>query len=324
MLIFNWVMYQIKQIPEDFVVKEISSVKIEERGGYGYFRLRKRNRNTLGAVELIAGKMGINQKEIGFGGNKDKKAVTEQVISIRGGRKEKIKELKLKDIELEFLGYGEEPVTLGRLERNYFEIVVRHLDNFNFKTPKKIINYFDEQRFGGNNAEIGRQIVKKNFGQAVKLIDKKELEDYLARKKNDFVGALKLVPRRLLKLYVNAYQSRLWNETVKEALKKREDVKELLLIGFGLRTGEIKNKEIKKIIEKILEKEEITPEDFVIKQIPELSQEGGIRNVFVEVKNFKVLEKDEDELNPGKKKIKVSFSLPKGSYGTLVVKEMLE
>jgi len=38
------------------------------------------------------------------------------------------------------------------------------------------------------------------------------------------------------------------------------------------------------------------------------------------VKDYKVLEYSDDKLNPGKKTQVVSFSLPKGAYGTIVLK----
>lgn len=306
-------MYQIKQLPEDFIVKEISNVKIKSRGSYLYFKLGKKNWNTLDAVKAISKRLNIPLKNTGFAGSKDRKAVTEQLVSFKRVKKEKIESLKLKDISLTFLGYGDEPITLGDLKGNYFEIVVRNLDNFKIKIPKKIINYFDEQRFSRNNIEVGRSIIKKDFKKACEILG-------LKVKNNDCIGALKEIPKRLLKMYVNAYQSCIWNEAVKRAIDKGIKAKEIPLVGFGTNAGEFP--EVKEIIKELLEKEKTSLNDFIIKQIPELSQEGGLRKVSVKVKDFKVLEKGDDELNKGKKKIKISFTLPKGSYGTIVVKEM--
>jgi len=66
----------------------------------------------------------------------------------------------------------------------------------------------------------------------------------------------------------------------------------------------------------------ITTRSFVIREIPELSSEGVMRNAFVEVSNLSISDFDDDELNEGKKKCTVKFSLPKGSYATIVVKSM--
>lgn len=304
-------MYQIKQLPEDFVVKEISNVEIKDKGKFVYFKLMKKDWNTLDAVKEISRRLNISIKDIGFAGSKDKKAVTEQMISIKMVGRERIERIKLKDVSLEFVGYGDEPITLGDLKGNYFEIVIRNLDSYEIKIPKKIVNYFGEQRFGKNNVEVGRNLIKKDFKKACESL---ELEVTM----NNYVGALKKIPKRLLRMYVNAYQSFIWNETVKEVVGK--EIKNVPLVGFGTELEEFP--EIREVIEMILENEEIGLKDFIIKQIPELSLEGESREVFVEVGDFKILEKGDDELNDGKKKIRVSFGLPKGSYATRVIEEL--
>jgi len=75
---------------------------------------------------------------------------------------------------------------------------------------------------------------------------------------------------------------------------------------------------------KILQKEDITSADFVIKQIKELTQMGEMRKAFIEVKDLKIGSVQKDELNPRKKKVNVSFSLGKGSYATMVVRAVVE
>ena len=324
-------MYQIKQKPSDFLVKEISSVEVKEQGSYLVFKLKKENYNTLDAVRIVAQKLGVLQKDVGFAGTKDKRAITEQLISVKINHhkkylnkelvKEKLNQIELRNISLEFLGYTFQPITLGDLEGNSFDIVVRNLDNFDFETPTKITNYFGEQRFGGNNIEVGRNIIKKNFKKACELINESKINEHLVRKENDYVGAIRLIPKRLLRLYVNAYQSYLWNEIVTEVVNKKIEVDEVPLIGFGTDFPDL-NEELMGIVESLLEKEELELTDFIIKQIPNLSLEGNSRKVWVEVKDFKVIEKGDDELNQNKKKIKISFQLQKGSYATVVLKEL--
>ena len=71
-----------------------------------------------------------------------------------------------------------------------------------------------------------------------------------------------------------------------------------------------------------MKEEGIKYRDFIIKEIPELSSEGGIRKLFVRPLNFEAVEKGEDELNDGKYKIKLRFFLPKSSYATEVIRQM--
>jgi len=319
--------YIIKQQPDDFIVKEISNVKVSGRGRYLYYRLKKKNRNTLDVVKELGKQLNVQEKNIGFAGSKDKHAVTEQVISILGEKKE----VNIDNVFLEFLGYGDEPVTLGDLEGNEFEIVVRNLGDVNFKEINFVENYFDEQRFSSHNMEIGRSLVKKDFEKAVEMVEDSRLMEHISKYQNDFIGALKKIPLRLLKMYVHAYQSYLWNETVAGLLEGKEveyslgkfvfcDERsnlEVPLIGFSTEL-----KEAKEVVSKLMRKESLNFSDFVIKQIPELSMEGGMRKVCVDVKDFSFVEGG-DEFNLGKKKVTLKFYLPKGSYATMVVRKVL-
>ena len=73
---------QIKAQPEDFVVKENKNIEKSAEGDYSYWLLKKRNLTTSEVVKQLAEKLHISKKHIGYGGNKDKKAITEQKHSI--------------------------------------------------------------------------------------------------------------------------------------------------------------------------------------------------------------------------------------------------
>jgi len=310
-------MYKIKQIPEDFFVKEISSVKIEKEGNYSYFLLRKKNWNTIAAVGRIANLFGVPARLIGFAGNKDKIAVTEQVCSVLGVGRDKIESLKIDGIETKFLGCGKNPVSLGDLEGNQFEIVARNID----EKPKLIarfINYFGEQRFSEKNSEVGKAIVKREFRKAAELLMKSEskVSEYLAEHAGDYVGALKRLPLRLLKLLVASYQSELWNSLARAVARKAKENKKLPIVGFGT--------EESKEVENILKEEGLSTRDFIIREFPELSSEGGERELFAEAKELWVGKLEKDELNSGKKKVLLKFILQKGSYATEFVRQLFE
>ncbi len=333
-------MYRLKEVPEDFIVVEIPTLAEGGNGPHLYFTLQKRNWNTLDVVKEIAKKLHVNSKNIGFAGSKDKHAVTQQLISIKGRKKEQVLGVKLESVEIEYYGAGKEPITLGELEGNYFEIVIRNLEKEGVSEVTCCENYFDEQRFSSDNAEIGRLLVKKRFKEAVALIGRDKVQEYMKKKKNDAIGALRLLPNRLLRMYVNAYQSYLWNECVSKYLERFEVMKkvdyslgelvfvncedkslEIPLIGFS--SEELESGEIKEIIATVMKAEQLMYRDFVIKQIPQLSLEGEMRKVFTEVKKLEVGKFEDDELFEGKKKVTVSFTLGKGSYATMIVKRLL-
>ncbi|MFH1275791.1 MAG: tRNA pseudouridine(13) synthase TruD, partial [Candidatus Woesearchaeota archaeon] len=73
----------------------------------------------------------------------------------------------------------------------------------------------------------------------------------------------------------------------------------------------------------LIKKENIDYKDFIIKQIPELSLEGEERQAFVEIKDLEIGKLEQDELNNNKNKIKIKFSLSKGSYATMVIRKLL-
>jgi len=343
-------MYRIKQIPEDFIVKEINNLEINENGKYAYFLLKKKDYTTEKAVSAVAEYLKKPRKDIGYAGSKDKNALTEQFISIKGPIKKQ--DIILKDIELRYVGKGKERINLGDLRGNEFIITVRNLDDFNLdiKEELQIPNYFDEQRFSENNAEVGEAIIKKNFRKAVELILKGSPEEkdnfesdvkmHILERPNDFIGAIKKVPKKVRMMYVHAFQSLIFNETVAEIIKTNAvDYKivnysegrfifpkdemqnqKIPLIGFGT---EFKDKEIEKISLGLIEKHKISLRDFIVREMPELSFEGDYRDMFIAAENIKTEIKD-DELNKNKKKCIISFTLPKGSYATILIKKIFQ
>ena len=187
-----------------------------------------------------------------------------------------------------------------------------------------IPNYFGEQRFSKNNHLVGKAIIKKDFKKAVNLIleNKGDFEEkirgYLKTNKNNYVGAINLIPFKIRKLYVHAYQSYLFNKTIDYYLKlKKKTNKKIPVIGFGIET---EDKEINKIINEILKKEKINLRDFIVRKIPDLSSEGDLRDLFFEINNLEIIEINNDNLNKNKKKIKLSFILKKGCYATVAIK----
>jgi tRNA pseudouridine13 synthase len=311
---------KLKQLPEDFVVREISTITPGKEGKYTYFLLRKRNHTTLDALQHIAFAMHAPLSWFGCAGNKDKVAITEQVCSVASIPSESLKRLALAGIELIILGKGDKPVSLGDLKGNEFEIVVRDID----KLPERktqFVNLFGEQRFSTNNAAIGKAIVKREFENAATLIlltkshASQEVHDMLAAQPKNYLAALRKLPLRLLRLYVHSYQSLLWNEISKEYAATHDNKIKLPIVGFGT----VPDRQLGEI----LKREKITPRDFVIKELPELSSEGTERDVFAEASNLHMGALENDELNLGRKKVKLTFTLPPGSYATEFVRQLL-
>lgn len=334
-------MYTLKQIPDDFIVIEESLVKPEKQGTYAYFKLWKREYTTQRAVEHIADFLHMQQRDIGFAGTKDKEAITEQVISVKRGNSKLAENFRNDDLRLMFLGYGNAPIRLGDLRGNKFELVIRNLDHAP-ETVDFIINYFDDQRFSTNNAAIGKAILLGKFDEACSLLKEDMVTAFLEREPTNCIGALRTLPFRILQLYIHAYQSLLFNQAVSEYLQCKYNAEELFelpythgqlvfpkkrpeniavpLVGFGV---EYPDKEIETIYHRLLLHDGLSERSFVIRAFPELSGEGGARDLVKDVQDLHIEKLEDDDLNSGKKKCKVTFFLEKGSYATMVVKRMM-
>jgi len=326
-------MYKIKCLPADFQVKETITLDAKNNGFYSYFNLKKECLGTVEALEMISDKLKIPMKNIGFAGNKDKIAITEQKISIYMGRKD-FENVKIRNISLSYIGNGQKPISLGDSDGNEFTVKLRNLGKNEVNKIRKLENkkircpsLFGPQRFSKNNAEVGKYIVRKEFKKAVELIligtGKNEgmIEGFLSKKKNNFIGALRVIPLKTRKIYVHAYQSLMFNKIVMRFLQENKKFKKNIdvpLIGFDFDLGKIKNKKLREISKKTMDKEKLQPRDFVISQMPELTSEGTMRNLFFDFR-YRILEIAKDELNGSKEKAVVNFTLPKSCYATVAI-----
>ena len=298
------------QNPEDFIVKEIidrkffskysrkNKVELSE-GKNSLVLLKKRNMTTHQAVKIIAEKYGIGKKEISYAGLKDKFAVTEQYMTI----KKNVDGFKEDNIEVKVIGKTDKVLGVGDLIENNFEITLHNCKNIR-NIPmilkeiydKEIPNYFGPQRFSTNNHIIGKLLIKRKFDEALDLINKNYEKRY---------NRIAKIEKNKLKFFINAYQSYIFNESLNEILKTKRKSKDLPIVGSDTRS-------IPRNIKKILDRERITSKDFEIKEL-NLSCRGGNRRTFInpDIK-YKIKGKD----------VTFYFSLPKGSYATVVMKEI--
>ncbi len=297
-----------KERPEDFVVKEVMQLAFDEQGEYGYFLLRKKGWAGFEVLEQLGRATGLKLRDFGFAGLKDKYAVTEQHLSVPRPAVGRMKKVKIRDVTLEFLGYGKERIVLGMLEGNRFMIIVRSADEKRELGVSRIKNYFDQQRFGSKTIAIGRALVQHDFERACLLMG-------LSVEGHNYIEALRRQHRRILRFYVSSYQSWMWNSVVE---KLPDGVDNIPLLGY---LTEFTDKRVGKLYNDLMKKEKITLENFLMKPFPELSSEGNERVVFFTVKDFSY-RWEWDDLHAGKYKCILQFFLPKGCYATLVVKTL--
>ncbi|QQG39108.1 MAG: tRNA pseudouridine(13) synthase TruD [Candidatus Woesearchaeota archaeon] len=303
-------MFTIKEEPEDFLVEEVIDLNLSN-GKYIYFYLEKRNYNTVKAIEVLAKILNIPFKNFGFAGNKDKKAITKQVVSVYGANEEKIKSISLNDIKVEVIGRGDKPISLGDLKGNRFEIVVK---NGGLREKRDFfINYFGEQRFGKNcdNHLIGKALLKRDFNS---ICEKLGIEE-----KN--VNGLKKYGIKKIKFYLHSYQSYLFNELLKERIKECEHFESVYCLGeYLFLNKKIKNFKLPlpnfdvEIYDSLLEGDGLTKEAFIFREMPELVSDTVERDVIIDIKDLKIESSKDYYL--------CKFYLPKGSYATVFLKSL--
>jgi tRNA pseudouridine13 synthase len=361
---------KMKQIPEDFVVTEIipdsfSKYVSRDPSKYIWFTLKKTNWDLFRALKAVSRQLNVSVKRFGYAGTKDKNAVTFQTISVSGISLERLKMVKVKDIELSDFRHATRDIGIGDLEGNHFRITLRDLTKMDERRirgaavrikRKGIINFFGFQRFGTNRGithMVGRYIVRndlesavwtylthvskaeskrktdarkrlgqiKNIDQALKDFQGIEPEiiilNRLKKYPDDYAGALRMLQSGMLKMFVHAYQSFLWNEIAKK-IKSGQNAR-VPLIGYGT---DIENyPRIEKIIRHVLDSEDIQPGDFRISSLPEISCKGDDRDLIIFPKNFDY-RFEKDDLNRGRIKAILEFTLPKGSYATEVIRQI--
>lgn len=173
---------EIKTHPDYFYVKEVSKLpELHEDGRFAIIKVKKSDWTTMNFARVLSNILRISQKRVNFAGTKDKKAVSIQYFSISNLDQEgieKLKEVDIKDAEIEYVGNARRAVRLGDLLGNFFHITVEGIENESRDSIKEVIsdlkkkgvpNYFGLQRFGSIRFithEVGKYILKKDFESA--------------------------------------------------------------------------------------------------------------------------------------------------------------
>jgi tRNA pseudouridine13 synthase len=253
---------KLRSTADDFLVEEIP-VDVGESGPYLICKLTKKDWELQHAVKELAKRLGISHRRIGWGGTKDRHAITSQLISLYEISPAQIADIRLKDITLEVLGRSQFPLSLGSLKGNRFDITIRQLTGDSISDQVESVtataatglpNYYGVQRFGVIRPlthRIGELILKGDFERAVMTYIGQSFPDepeenratrtifyesrdalealrnlpvsmsyersmlhHLVNHPGDYKGALKVLPPKLLSMFVSAFQSWLFNSAL--------------------------------------------------------------------------------------------------------------
>jgi len=216
--------------------------------------------------------------------------------------------------------------------------------------------------------ELRKELEKtKDFSKAldsypVYLNFEKAILNKLVLDPNDFVSALKELPKNLLTMFINAYQSYLFNKILSKRIcqniplnkaiigdiiipirkdKKSDDfifvkqsniekvnkqISKKKAFVSGLLVGNnpiFSNGEMGEIEHSIIEQEKIDYRDFIVPEISFISSSGSRRALFATITDFDWKLKS-DKFNKGKQELNTKFELQKGCYATSLLREFMK
>jgi tRNA pseudouridine13 synthase len=194
-----------------------------------------------------------------------------------------------------------------------------------------------------------RTLVRDRWGDWAGLRDtlppgvERTVASYLADHPGAYGFAFELLDPNLRILYVSAYQSYLWNRVLAEIVRPLPDTFEvaytagrhvfyralapdthdrLAELAIPLVTpSQAFEGEARDATSRVLAGEGVEPRQFRLKKLRKTFFGKGRRDAIVAPADLKAREGG-DELNRGRKKLTLSFELPKGSYATLLVKRL--
>ena len=251
---------------------------------------------------------------------------------------------------------------------------------------RRVPNYYGLQRFGTFGAGthlIGKTIVKREFEEAVRLLlgasfpgeseaDRAATEAMLMQRydegirfmpagkdverlvameliqhPHEWVRALRRVPIRLRRLYVQAYQSYIFNRTLSIAIAEGEDISKMepgdnwaeesldglltsaprgvreiptaravpmaQVVGYAFRDY---GSRFDRGLGAVLESEGVKPSSFYVKEMQEVSAEGGFRRPHLALRDA--------SWNIDGQTVTIKFTLGRGQYATILIREILK
>ena len=157
--------------PEDFDVEEIPAYLPDGTGEHIYLWVEKRDVAAGDLISHLSRTLKVNSRDIGVAGQKDRRAVTRQFVSVPKRCLPLIAEVDGKGVKVLSISAHNNKLRTGHLEGNHFRIHLRPTDEHTFTDDDAanvfvrlqqletlgFPNYFGTQRFGhdGNSIKDG-------------------------------------------------------------------------------------------------------------------------------------------------------------------------
>ena len=326
---------RIREISEDFIVEEIPAYEPNRAGEHLFINLTRSGMNTRYLMDKLASILELKKDDIGYAGLKDRYAVVTQTFSIFFGYEkpaiDDVKEIisNALPVTVNWAEYHSKKIRSGHLRGNKFTIKVNKLDvsisqaweltEDILRTLKEqgLPNYYGPQRIGveGNNMNRGYEIIKGRLRLRDRWLNRFLVSSYIDHIFNIYI-AERIEKGFYDKLMLGdiAKKASTGGLFVVENLEEeqlRYDCHEINFTApiYGPKMW-FAEKDSEKFERRILEEAEITLEE--LKKV----KVRGSRRVGRINPEIKVEKTD--------KGLKFQFSLPKGSYATTVLREIMK
>ncbi len=191
---------------DDFRVDEVPAYLPSGAGPHLYVRIEKRGRTTRDALRSLARALGVPERDAGYAGLKDKDAVTTQWLSFPFAGDPEPASLEAEGLRVLEVSRHANKLRAGHVRGNRFSIAVRGgaLDRARAAAEalaaRGLPNFFGPQRFGaaGRNAEVGRALL---CGETTPEVRRAARDRFLRR------------------LSISAYQALLFNRWLAERMQ---------------------------------------------------------------------------------------------------------
>lgn len=326
---------KIKYLPNDFLVEEIIEIKnlLTLQSNILLLKITKKNISTLKLIDILTKEFGT---KVSFLGMKDKYSISTQYVTIQTQNVEKIidkiKKINNSNLSLELIGFAKENLKSFHLLANKFNITLRDIDEKEIELYIKNIqklstiscffNYYDTQRIRLKkhlfSVTLTKEELKKNIEKFL-FSEKIKIKDYITDNKEEYSINFRFIEKR------------------------EEEIANSLIFNLNLSRVVLEKMITNNIPVKVYQKENF----FVIPSLEVLSLDD-LKRIFLDFSSKKDDKQDfseslfkqkkrnpiavfnnisfqfsGDEHHKGRLKIELNFTLPKGSFATILIKHII-
>lgn len=321
---------RIKVEPEDFEVDEVPSYEPSGSGDHLYLWIEKRDVGPEFFARTIARRLGTHAGNVGTAGLKDRRAVTRQWVSLPAEFHDRISDIDGEGLRVLNASRHTNKLKPGHLRGNRFRVLIRDADASKREALDAIVarlhsqgmpNFYGPQRFGreGSTLELGwkclngtapRRLRPFLFKFALSAVQSALFNDYLARRMADGLFRSVIAGDVMSKRPFGG----LFVARDVAAEQARFDAKETVTAGpmYGKKTFPAEADAAEREAA-VLRDHKLSRESF-----------GGFGKLVMGTRRHNIVYLDDLAAEWEPAGLRLSFTLPAGSYATVLLQEVMK